>query len=55
MTSIARLTLPQDIQALLDQSARRVGVPLQPALQNRSLDAATGDESNVIPFRRTAR
>ncbi|WP_158001936.1 hypothetical protein [Pseudorhizobium pelagicum] len=56
MTSIAPLTLPQDIQALLDQSARRVGVPLRSPLLDRRKEAVPLDStSNVIPFRRNAR
>lgn len=56
MISIAHLTLPPDIQSLLDQAARRAGVPLRSPLLDCGEEAAPLDStSNVIPFGRSAR
>lgn len=59
MQGLALLVLPADIQSLIDQAARRAGLPLRsPLLGNIEPQAADGiGSSNVIlfPGRRAAR
>lgn len=53
--AMSTLQLPSDIMALLEEAARRAGVPLRSPLLNEIEEKNLSTSDNVIPFRKVRR